>query len=410
MGRPTLSDIIGPEYTKLGFFREVQDKMAELRTYTQELEGKKQEIQDILNGIMDLLAVISADHRIVYVNKVFHDYFNIDSPQGRLCYEVFRNRTEPCQECPLATAFQTGQPARTFYVDPRQDIRVHFEMAASPMFDEKGQVRTVLVSKRDVTLEKEYQAKYYQAEKMATIGLLAAGVAHEINNPLAAISGFSEALKRRLPHLATMLHKEEDRELLEDFTDYTSIILEECNRCRDIVGNLLSFSRQKVCKLSEINLNSLVSDTLKILQHQMKLHPGISLVQDLHPAPVTVHGAHGELKQVLLNLVINALDAVKTKGTITIKTLLHDDHASLIVEDTGHGIDPEILSKLFIPFFTTKTHGHSIGIGLSTCYNIIQHHGGEILVCSEPGNGAIFRVKLPIEVPATIRTDVHGNL
>lgn len=398
MGRTTLSDIIGPEYTKLGFFREVQEKMAELRTYNQELEEKKQEIQDILNGIMDLLAVISADYRIVYVNKVFHDYFDIECPQGRFCYEVFRNRTEPCQACPLTTAFQTGQPARTFYVDPRQERRIHFEMAASPMFDDKGRVRTVLVSKRDVTLEKEYQAKYYQAEKMATIGLLAAGVAHEINNPLAAISGFSEALKRRLPYLATMLHREEDRELLEDFTEYTTIILEECNRCRDIVGNLLSFSRQKACKFTTINLNTLVSDTLKILQHQMKLHPNILLVQDLHKGPVIVHGAHGELKQVLLNLVINAVDSVQSQGTITIKTHVQDCHAVLIVEDTGHGIDPEIQSKLFVPFFTTKTHGHSIGIGLSTCYNIIQHHGGEILVCSEPGNGAIFRVTLPMEL------------
>ncbi len=101
MARTTLSDIIGPEYTKLGFFREVQEKMGELRTYNRELEEKKQEIQDILNGIMDLLAVISPDYRIVYVNKIFHDYFEITRPQGEFCYDVFRGRTEPCPICPL---------------------------------------------------------------------------------------------------------------------------------------------------------------------------------------------------------------------------------------------------------------------------------------------------------------------
>jgi signal transduction histidine kinase len=245
-------------------------------------------------------------------------------------------------------------------------------------------------------MEKEYQAKYYQAEKMATIGLLAAGVAHEINNPLAAISGFSEALKRRLPFLSTLLDKEADQALLEDFTEYTSIILEECNRCRDIVGNLLSFSSQKTGKFSTIDLNSLITDSIKILHHQIKLRPGISLILDLHPEPVTIQGAQGELKQVLLNLVLNAMDAIESDGTITIRTNLErPGFAAFIVEDTGQGIAPETLSKLFIPFFTTKTKGHSIGIGLSICYNIIKIHGGEIHVCSEQGSGSAFRVMLP---------------
>jgi signal transduction histidine kinase len=396
MNRTKLTDIVGPEYTKLGFFREVQEKMAELETYNAELERKKQEIQDILNGIMDLLAVVSPDYRIIYVNRVFGDYFDIAHPEGKHCYEVFRGASGPCVVCPLRTALQTGRPDRTSYIDTRTDRNLHFEVVASPMFDDKGQVRTVLVSKRDVTMEKEYQAKYYQAEKMATIGLLAAGVAHEINNPLAAISGFSEALKRRIPALGTQLKKNADKAILEDFTDYTTTILEECNRCRDIVGNLLSFSSQKTCKFNTIDLNSLVTDSLKILHHQIKLRPGINLVLDLDPMPVTIRGAQGELKQVLLNLVLNAMDAIEAAGNITIRTRLErPGHAALIVEDTGQGIPPETLGKLFIPFFTTKTKGHSIGIGLSICYNIIQHHGGEILVCSESGKGSIFKVMLP---------------
>jgi signal transduction histidine kinase len=396
MNRTKLTDIVGPEYTKLGFFREVQEKMAELETYNAELERKKQEIQDILNGIMDLLAVVSPDYRIIYVNRVFGDYFDIARPEGKHCYEVFRGASGPCVVCPLRTALQTGRPDRTSYIDPRTDRNLHFEVVASPMFDDKGQVRTVLVSKRDVTMEKEYQAKYYQAEKMATIGLLAAGVAHEINNPLAAISGFSEALKRRIPALGSLLKKNADKAILEDFTDYTTTILEECNRCRDIVGNLLSFSSQKTCKFNTIDLNLLVTDSLKILHHQIKLRPGINLVLDLDPTPVNIRGAQGELKQVLLNLVLNAMDAIEAEGDITIRTRLERaGHAALIVEDTGQGIPPETLGKLFIPFFTTKTKGHSIGIGLSICYNIIQHHGGEILVCSEPGKGSIFKVMLP---------------
>ena len=257
--------------------------------------------------------------------------------------------------------------------------------------------------KDKIKVEKELkktQKQLAQSEKMASLGQLAAGVAHEINNPLAAISGFSEALKRRLPFLSTLLDKEADQTLLEDFTDYTSIILEECNRCRDIVGNLLSFSSQKSVKFSTIDLNNLINDSIKILHHQIKLRPGINLVLDLYPEPVTIQGAQGELKQVLLNLVLNAMDAIESEGTITIRTKQErPGFAAFIVEDTGQGIAPETLNKLFIPFFTTKTKGHSIGIGLSICYNIIKMHGGEIHVCSEQGSGSTFRVMLPAGLP-----------
>lgn len=393
-----LSDIIGPEYTKLGFFREVQEKMGELETNNAELELKKQEIQDILNGIQDILAVVSPDYRILYTNGVFHRYFRVLNPEGLPCYKVFRNRLGPCLNCPLRTALKTSKQERTSRIDARFDRVMHFEVSASPIFDDKGRVRNILIVKRDVTLEKEYQVKYHQAEKMATIGLLAAGVAHEINNPLTAISGFSEALKRRLPGLRLMAQQSADQGMLDDFSEYVSIILEECNRCRDIVGSLLSFSSKKSTKLDALDLNVLVGDTLRILQHQIKLRPGITLIQHLHPEPIMIQGAQGELKQVLLNLVLNAMDAIETQGSITISTR-QEAQALLIVEDTGQGMGSDVLEKLFVPFFTTKTKGHSIGIGLSICYNVVQNHGGEIRVCSEPGKGSIFRVSLPIFHP-----------
>jgi len=396
---PSLMDIVGPEYTKLGFFRDVQDKMAQLHAYTEELERKKQEIQSILDGIVDVLAVITPDLCIQYVNPVFFRYFDDPNPGGKRCHEVFRGSAEPCVGCPVQTTLATGRPDRLTYLDRRGERTIHFELVSAPIRDEHGNTRAVLLTKRDITLEKEYQAKYYQAEKMATIGLLAAGVAHEINNPLASISGFAEALRRRLPQLRQRLGETDP--LVQDFNEYIGIISEECARCRDIVLGLLSFSRQRAYAGQRLDLVQLVRDTLKILAHKIKEAPGVQLIQDLSPTAVPVCGDPSELKQVLVNLVLNAMDAVLPQGTITVRAHAHGKDAFLIVEDTGHGIAPEHMDKLFLPFFSTKTQGHSIGIGLSICYGIIQQHGGEITVCSEPGRGATFRVRLPLEHPTS---------
>lgn len=396
---PSLMDIVGPEYTKLGFFRDVQEKMAQLHAYTEELERKKQEIQSILDGIVDVLAVITPDLSIQYVNPVFFRYFDDPYPQGKPCHQVFRWSSEPCTNCPVQTTIATGRPDRITYLDRRGEQTIYFELVTAPIRDEHGKTRAVLLTKRDITLEKEYQAKYYQAEKMATIGMLAAGVAHEINNPLASISGFAEALNRRLPQLRQRLGETDP--LVQDFHEYIGIISDECARCRDIVLGLLSFSRQRSYAGQRMDLVQLVRDTLKILTHKIKEAPEVELVQDLSPTAIPITGDPSELKQVLVNLVLNAMDAVHPRGTITVRAHTQGEYAFLTVEDTGHGIAPEIMDKLFLPFFSTKTQGHSIGIGLSICYGIIQQHGGEITVCSTPGCGATFRVRLPLDQPSS---------
>jgi signal transduction histidine kinase len=273
----------------------------------------------------------------------------------------------------------------------------HFEVTASPLRDPDGTPSSILLVKRDVTLEKEYQAKYYHAEKMATIGLLAAGVAHEINNPLTAISGFAEGLRRRLPKLQGCFDTMAGgSNLREDFQEYLETILNECNRCRDIVSRLLTFSPREKVEFYPIDLNQLIVNVLKLLRHHLKSKPPDFIQLDLAASLPPIKGAAAELKQVILNLVLNALDATQNEGDITLRTWKRTDgHVILAVEDSGCGIPPERMHKLFEPFFTTKPVGQGIGIGLSTCYNIIKQHGGEITVTSEEGKGTTFFVKLP---------------
>ncbi len=395
--KTTLEDIIGLNHTRLGYFSELQTRNMELTATNLELETKQRQIQAILNGITDVMAVVSLDFRVFSVNDEFERVFGAAPAEGAFCYAVFRNREEPCDDCPLVTAKLTNRLCRKHDIIQVNGKNRQFEITASPLRDLSGKPTKILLLKRDVTLEKEFQAKYYHAEKMATIGLLAAGVAHEINNPLTAISGFAEGLQRRLPKLSKILLAAEGAEELDaDFKEYVETIREECDRCRKIVRNLLTFNPRRRVEFTPLDLNAVVIDVLKLLRHRLKQHPRdmvtTTLAHDLPPA----HGIDAELKQVVLNLVLNALDAVGDKGSVTIETeILDTNHITLSVRDTGEGIPVKYQDKLFEPFFTTKPAGKGIGIGLSTCYNIIRQHHGEILVNSLVDKGSTFTVKLP---------------
>ncbi len=385
-----LKDLVGIEDVKLGFFQEAQARVEELRASNRKLERKQQEVQAILDGIVDLMVVISEEMTIITVNHVYHELFAEPSPGGKTCHAIFQGRAQPCSECPVREAFQTGKVVRSKTTISSSDINLHFEVVASPLTNTSPS--QVLLFMRDVTKEKEYQTQFLQAEKMATVGVLAAGVAHEINNPLTAIRGFSEGIQRRLPHIRGRV--EED--LFLDMQEYVDTILKECSRCQDIVQNLLTFSRARNVPFQNVDLKQVVLDCLKVLHYRLKKCPDIDVNMNFQSDHLHVLGDQAQLKQVVLNLLTNALDAVGTQGRISI-WVQNDapDQVSLFVEDTGHGIEPEHLSRLFDPFFTTKPAGKGTGIGLSTCYNIVSDHGGDIFVCSDQDHGSSFCVKLP---------------
>lgn len=392
--KPKIEDLIGLGHTKLGFFKEVQEKIVELRKSNRELKRERQHVQAILDGITDIVAVVSPDYRIRSVNNSFFDIYTGSEPEDSFCYHIFRGRSTPCEECVLREAMAANRVCRQNTIIPVLGRNRHFSITASPLRNPEGLPTDILVVKRDVTLEKEFQAKYYHAEKMATIGLLAAGVAHEINNPLTSIQGFADGLQRRMARLNEII---DDASLKSDFAEYLNIIRTECRRCSGIVQSLLTFSPRRTTEFSRINLNPLIQNVLRILHHKLKLLPDDLIRLDLDDALPAVKGNAAELEQVILNLILNALDAVNQQGgAIHIRTSAgRNDQVTLEAMDNGCGIPPEDLPKLFEPFFTSKPVGKGIGIGLSTCYHIIQAHGGEISVDSLLGEGSRFIVRLP---------------
>lgn len=388
----TLEDLIGIEHSKLGFYQELQQKVEQLKTSNLELEKKRKEIQAVLDGITDLMLVLSEDLRIQRVNHVFADWFPGIDPIGRYCYEIFRGQSGKCVDCPAQRSLDLEEIVKDLRIYKVDDKFRHFEIIASPLKTDPAGERNVLLFKRDVTLEKEFQAQFYQAEKMATVGILAAGVAHEINNPLAAISGFAEGLQRRIGRIEGKV----EPAILEDFTEYTETIIKECLRCRDIVQTLLTFSRPVAASLGPVDMNQCVRDTLFLLKHHFKEQRNIAVQTELQPDLPVIMGDESQLKQVIINLFTNAFDATTDGDIIRIKTnAAPHGGVELIVEDSGCGIPDELHDKLFEPFFTTKPVGKGIGIGLSTCYSIVKNHCGEITVTSREGQGTSFKVSLP---------------
>jgi two-component system NtrC family sensor kinase len=241
------------------------------------------------------------------------------------------------------------------------------------------------VAKKTEEIQRTH-AHMVQTEKLASLGRMAAGVAHEINNPLTGIVTFAHLMKKRVPP---------DSLEAEDLT----IIIEQAERCAKIIKNLLTFARATPSEKGEININDVLNRTIHMVKNQAKFH-NVKFNINMEDADFITLGDATQFQQIFLNMLLNAADAMNEKGTITIATrrITVKDKPFVEIEftDTGCGIPEEILGKLFEPFFTTKPVGKGTGLGLSVSHGIIRHFGGYIDVKSKVGKGTSFFVKLPL--------------
>lgn len=303
--------------------------------------------------------------------------------QGDLDYEIKIN-----------TSDEMGLLARTFN-NMTNDIKRYKENMENwtKALEEEIQKKTAEIMKAHEQL--------INAEKLASLGRMAAGVAHELNSPLTGIVTFAHLMLKRLPP-----ENKQDREDLE-------IIIEQANRCSKIIKGLLGFSRKATAERVEININTLLDSTIAMVRNQAKFH-NIKFVLNFDESLPMIHVDPNQMQQVFLNLLINAADAMNERGQITIATrtvgeseetpwfkMGHPQEGKKYIEieftDTGPGIPEEYMGKIFEPFFTTKPVGKGTGLGLAVSYGIIKRHGGNITVRSEPGKGASFFIRLPVE-------------
>jgi len=269
--------------------------------------------------------------------------------------------------------------------------KIEVEMSAAIIYDEKGNESATMAIYNDlkdkIQVEKELkltQKQLAKSEKMASLGQLAAGVAHEINNPLTGVLFYASLLLER---------EDIDADIKEDI----GYILEDANRCKEIVKSLLVYSRSEGSKKIMVQLNDIVDQSLKLIRDQKKFR-NITIKKLLSDEMMLINADVGKLNQVVINLVINAADAMDSAGTITLTSYKDKILKKIFLEvkDTGKGIPHKDLSKIFDPFFTTKEVGKSTGLGLSIVYGIIEEHDGTISVKKTGAKGTTFIVEFPL--------------
>lgn len=358
------------------------------------LRNKKNELQAIFDAVNDGVMVFDHDGSIQHFNHICPQFFPEKVLVGGGCRDIFHpeQATSP-HDCPVELALQ-GERIETSMISVRDghDTR-YMDITVNPIKDEFGEKTRALVFIRDVTLKRVQEMQLIQTEKMSSIGVLATGVAHEINNPLTSVAGYAEALLRRFrdePALAS-----DSR--LNEFPKYLEVIVREAYHCKGIIGGLLNFGRKSDGLNYRVNLNDLLLETLELIKHQPK-YGEMDLVAELDETIPDILGDPASLRQVFMNLLINACHAIKAGGRVEIfSTFSEKDQAVIIqVRDTGCGIAHEIIDRIWDPFFTTKDVGKGIGLGLALSYNIVKSHGGEISVKSTAGEGSQFIVRLPV--------------
>jgi two-component system, NtrC family, sensor kinase len=369
------------------------DLAGEVAVQSREIDEHRRFTDLIIDSLPVGLYVVDREYRIQTWNRKREtgtQGLRRDAVVGRPVFEVLTRQPAAQLRADFDRVFTTGEIQQQEIEVPSGGETRHYRLSKIPMRLGGDEITHVITIGEDLTEWQRMQAQITQADKLAAVGQLAAGVMHEINNPLATISACVAAIEGRLP--------ETPWEGAASVQEYLEIIDKEVDRCTGIVDGLLDFSRPKGKSKGAVVLNQLVADTLFLLKHHQRFKH-LTVALELDPTEPRTMGNAEQLIQVLMALTLNAVDALEEGGRLTLRTAAgrgRADEVVMEVEDNGVGIPRADQNKIFEPFFTTKPPGRGTGLGLSICYGIVEDHHGRIEVDSTPGRGSIFRVFLPV--------------
>ncbi|MDP8237636.1 MAG: PAS domain S-box protein [Candidatus Hatepunaea meridiana] len=362
----------------------------------EDLRRSEETLSGIIQSIPDYMSIIDEDYNIVWANEVVMDSFGVDVTEKK-CYEVYHRIDKPCKHCIIQEVFADGKvhshEAKT--VDKDGDTIYQLSLASVASRYPDGRPKTAIEISRDITEQKSLEDQFRQAQKMESVGRLAGGVAHDFNNLLTVISGYADLSLRSLNKR-------------DPLYDKITTIQDSALSAADLTRQLLAFSRKQTLEPKVLDLNQIISTLDKMLRRL--IGEDIDFITIPAKELWQVNADPGQIEQVIVNLVVNARDAMSKGGKLTAETLnvtLDDeyarDHIEVIpgeyvmieISDTGCGMSKEVMKQIYEPFFTTKEVGKGTGLGLSTVFGIVKQSGGYIYVYSEDGIGTTFKFYLP---------------
>ncbi|MDQ1522668.1 MAG: two-component system, NtrC family, sensor kinase, partial [Pyrinomonadaceae bacterium] len=366
----------------------------EVERRTAEAEAQRRFTEAIIDTLPVSLYAVDRNHRIVAWNRN-RELGGQGIPRGealgRNIFDVLTRQRREILEREFGRAFETGRIERIEQESVAPDgTSKHWLVSKVPMRVEGGEISHVITVGEDITARVEANRAVARTEKLAAVGRLAAGVVHEINNPLATIAACAEALETRVVEGAFGQSAE-----VEDLREYLSLIRSEAFRCKTITNGLLDFSRNRAGQHAPVELGEVLEAAARLLRHQ-KRSRNVEIEVDAPADVAAVAGDAGQLQQAVIILAENAIDAMPQGGTLHLRAR-NEGAAGVRVEvcDTGIGIPQENLARIFDPFFTTKEVGQGTGLGLAVCYGIVTEHGGRVAVDSVVGRGTTFTLVLP---------------
>ncbi|MGH7429105.1 MAG: PAS domain S-box protein, partial [Candidatus Methylomirabilaceae bacterium] len=399
----TLSPLIGAHREVIGAMAILRD-ITERRRFERALQASEEKYRTLFENANDPIFLIDPnDGMILDANRqaVATSGYSADELRAMRILDLHPPEEREKVEGIIREIMEIGSIMSFEGTSLRTRVGRLISLSISASVAEFGGRRVIVGIARDITdlrrAEEEratIQRRLLQAEKLASLGQLAAGVAHEINNPLATIAGCAEGLLDRASDESLQAHP-----AFKDFPDYLAVIEEEAYRCKEITGGLLQFVRAEGGERQPTDITHLLERSLEPTSHQPRFS-GLTLQFDLAPQLPTLDTNQNRLRQVFLALAVNALDACGGKGKLTIRTIERASHSgreiAIEFEDTGCGIPSELRERIFEPFFTTKGEQRGTGLGLAICRNIVAEHGGQIECESEVGRGSLFRIILPL--------------
>jgi two-component system NtrC family sensor kinase len=363
-------------------------------TLSETREQHRKFTEAVLDALPVSLYVVDREYRIVTWNR-HREVGALGIPRdlavGRNVFDVLEKYPQGRVREEFERAFRTGQIERIEQQTVADDGSTrHWMVSKIPMTDSAtGEVTHVITIGEDVTVRVDAIHAISRAEKLAAVGRLAAGVVHEINNPLATIAACAESLEHRIDEGSF-----ESSDAVDDLAEYLGLIKSEAFRCKTITTDLLDFSRIRTGERTAIDPGEIVRSAANLISHQKRAE-GIVHEIEVAEGLQKVSADGGQIQQAIIALATNGIDAMPQGGKLTFRALSVGGRVAIEVEDTGAGIPPENMSKIYEPFFTTKEVGKGTGLGLAVCYGIVSEHGGRLSVRSSLGKGTTFSIFLP---------------